>query len=171
VEFLLDRSGRFYFLEVNTRLQVEHAVTELVTGLDLVREQIRIASGETLGYGQADVVIRGHAMECRITAEDPETFLPSPGKVTAYTPPGGLGVRVDSHLFTGYTVPPFYDSLIAKLLAYGRDRAETLARMRRALAEYQIQGIKTTIPFHQRLLDDPRFVAGEASTAFLEQWL
>ncbi len=171
VEFLLDRSGRFYFLEMNTRIQVEHPVTELVTGIDVVREQIRIAAGEPLGYDQADIAIRGHALECRITAEDPETFLPSPGKVTTYVSPGGLGVRVDSHLFAGYTVPPFYDSLIAKLLVHGRDRTEALARMRRALAEYQIQGIKTTIPFHQRLLDDPRFIAGESSTHFLERWL
>jgi len=171
VEFLLDRSGRFYFIEVNARLQVEHPVTETVTGLDLVREQIRIAAGEPLGYTQADVLVRGHAMECRITAEDPATFLPSPGRVTSYIPPGGLGVRVDSHLFAGYTVPPFYDSLIAKVIVSGRDRAEVLARMRRALVECQIEGIKTTIPFHRHLLDDPRFIAGEASTSFLEQWL
>ena len=171
VEFLLDRAGRFYFIEVNARLQVEHPVTELVTGLDLVREQIRIAAGEPLGYGQTDVMIRGHAIECRITAEDPETFLPSPGKVTAYLPPGGPGVRVDSHLYHGYTVPPFYDSLIAKLLVHGRDRAEAVVRMRRALGEFQIEGIKTSIPFHQRLLEDPRFIAGEASTAFLERSL
>ena len=168
VEFILDREGRFYFLEVNTRIQVEHPVTEMVTGVDLVREQIRIAAGEPLGTGQNTVRHAGHAIECRITAEDPETFTPSPGRITAYRPPGGFGVRVDSHAYTGYVVPPHYDSLVAKLIVHGADRAEAIARMRRALGEFLLDGIRTTLPFHARLVTDPRFVAGDYSTAFLE---
>jgi acetyl-CoA carboxylase biotin carboxylase subunit len=169
VEFLLDPAGRFYFLEVNTRIQVEHPVTELVTGLDLVREQIRIAAGEPLPLAQDQVSFRGHALECRITAEDPVTFAPSPGRITAYLPPGGPGVRVDSHCMAGYVVPPYYDSLLAKLCTHGADRAEALARMRRALAEFQLEGLKTTIPFHARLLADVRFAEGRYSTRFLEE--
>ncbi len=168
VEFILDGHGRFYFLEVNTRIQVEHPVTEMVTGVDLVREQIRVAAGEPLGLTQETVRFAGHAIECRITAEDPLTFTPSPGRITAYLPPGGLGMRVDSHCFGGYTVPPHYDSLVAKVIAHGVDRAEAIGRMRRALAEFLLEGIKTTIPFHTRLLADPRFVEGNYSTAFLE---
>jgi acetyl-CoA carboxylase biotin carboxylase subunit len=171
VEFLLDRTGRFYFLEVNTRIQVEHPVTEMVTGVDLVREQIRVAAGEPLGLAQADVVVRGHAIECRVTAEDPVSFVPSPGRLTAYLPPGGPGVRVDGHGMAGYVVPPHYDSLIAKLIVHGADRAEALARMRRALGEFLIEGVRTTIPLHARLLADPRFVAGDYSTTFLEAGL
>jgi acetyl-CoA carboxylase biotin carboxylase subunit len=168
VEFLLDRSGRFYFLEVNTRIQVEHPVTEMVTGVDLVRAQIEIAAGEPLGLRQEDVRFQGHAIECRVAAEDPVTFIPSPGRITAYAAPGGPGVRVDSHCFTGYTVPPYYDSLVAKVITHGADRAQALARMRRAAAEFVVEGIKTTLPLHARLLADPRFVAGEYSTTFLE---
>ena len=171
VEFLVDRSGRFYFLEVNTRIQVEHPVTEMVTGLDLIRTQILVAAGEPLGLRQEDVAFRGHAIECRVTAEDPVSFAPSPGRVTAYVAPGGPGVRVDSHCFAGYTVPPYYDSLVAKVITHGADRGEALARMRRAMAEYIVEGIKTSIPLHARLLADPRFVAGDYSTTFLESGL
>jgi acetyl-CoA carboxylase biotin carboxylase subunit len=171
VEFLLDPSGRFYFLEVNTRIQVEHPVTEAVTGLDLIRAQILVAAGEPLGIRQEDVVLRGHAIECRVTAEDPISFVPSPGRVTAYVAPGGPGVRVDSHCLTGYTVPPHYDSLLAKVITHGSDRGEALARMRRAMAEFVVEGVKTTIPLHARLLADPRFASGEYSTTFLESGL
>jgi acetyl-CoA carboxylase, biotin carboxylase subunit len=171
VEFLLDRNGRFYFLEVNTRIQVEHPVTEMVTGVDLVRAQILIAAGEPLGLRQEDVLFRGHAIECRVTAEDPVSFAPSPGRITAYVAPGGPGVRVDSHCFTGYTVPPHYDSLLAKVITHGADRNEALTRMRRAVAEFIVEGIKTTLPLHARLLVDPRFTAGDYSTTFLESGL
>jgi acetyl-CoA carboxylase biotin carboxylase subunit len=171
VEFLLDRSGHFYFLEVNTRIQVEHPVTEVVTGVDLIRAQILIAAGEPLGFRQEDVAFRGHAIECRVTAEDPVSFTPSPGRITAYVAPGGPGVRVDSHCFAGYSVPPHYDSLVAKVITHGADRAEALARMRRAVAEFLVEGIKTTIPLHARLLADPRFTAGDYSTTFLESGL
>ncbi len=168
VEFILDGEGRFYFLEVNTRIQVEHPVTEMVTGIDLIREQIRIAAGEPLSLAQDAVRFDGHAIECRVTAEDPATFTPSPGRISTYLPPGGFGVRVDSHCFAGYTVPPYYDSLVAKVIAHGATRAEAIARMRRALAEFLLEGIKSTIPFHSRLLSDPRFVEGAYSTTFLE---
>jgi acetyl-CoA carboxylase biotin carboxylase subunit len=171
VEFLLDRSGRFYFLEVNTRIQVEHPVTEMVTGVDLVRAQILIAAGEPLELRQEDVPFRGHAIECRVTAEDPVTFAPSPGRIVAFVAPGGFGVRVDSHCFTGYTVPPHYDSLVAKLITHGADRSEALTRMRRAVAEFIVEGIKTSLPLHARLLADPRFAAGDYSTTFLESGL
>jgi acetyl-CoA carboxylase biotin carboxylase subunit len=171
VEFLVDRSGRFYFIEMNTRIQVEHPVTETITGIDLVREQIRIAAGESLGYKQDAIQFRGHAIECRVNAEDPEHFVPSPGRVTAWVPPGGPGVRVDSHMFAGYTVPPHYDSLIAKIIVHGHDRAEAIARMQRALSETVVEGVKTTIPFHLKLLADPTFLAGEFSLPRLEQSL
>jgi acetyl-CoA carboxylase, biotin carboxylase subunit len=171
VEFLLDRDGRFYFLEVNTRIQVEHPVTEMVTGLDLVRAQILIAAGEPFSLGPEEGLPRGHAIECRVTAEDPVTFAPSPGRITAYVAPGGPGVRVDSHCFTGYTVPPYYDSLVAKVIAHGATRTEAIHRMRRAVAEFVVEGIKTTLPLHARVLADPRFVAGEYSTTFLESAL
>jgi len=161
VEFLVAHDGTFYFIEMNTRIQVEHPVTEMVTGIDLVREQIRIASGEPLGYRQRAIVVRGHAIECRINAEDPEHFIPSPGTVTAWLPPGGYGVRVDSHLMPGAAVPPYYDSLIAKIIVHGRDRAEAIARMQRALSETHVEGVKTTIPYHQKLLADPAFLSGE----------
>jgi acetyl-CoA carboxylase, biotin carboxylase subunit len=171
VEFLLDRQSRFYFLEVNTRIQVEHPVTEMVTGIDLVRAQIQIAAGEPLELRQEDVVFQGHAIECRVTAEDPVTFTPSPGRVTAYASPGGPNVRVDSHCFAGYTVPPYYDSLVAKVIAHGVDRADALARMRRAVSEFVVEGIRTTLPLHARLLADPRVIAGDYSTTFLEAGL
>jgi acetyl-CoA carboxylase biotin carboxylase subunit len=171
VEFLVDRSGRFYFIEMNTRIQVEHPVTELVTGMDLIREQIRIAAGEPLGYKQAAIHFSGHAIECRINAEDPDHFVPSPGRITAWVPPGGPGVRVDSHMMAGYTVPPHYDSLIAKIIVRGRDRAEAIARMHRALSETIVEGVKTTIPYHLKLLADPIFLAGEFTPPRLEQSL
>ncbi|MGH7262978.1 MAG: acetyl-CoA carboxylase biotin carboxylase subunit [Candidatus Rokuibacteriota bacterium] len=168
VEFLVDQEGHFYFIEMNTRIQVEHPVTEMVTGIDLVREQIRIAAGEPLGYKQEAVSSAGHAIECRINAEDSETFTPCPGRVTAWVPPGGPGVRVDSHLLASYTIPAVYDSLIAKIIVHGRDREEAIRRMQRALAETIIEGIKTTIPFHQRLLADPQFLAGGFALPKLE---
>ena len=161
VEFLVDRGGRYYFIEMNTRIQVEHPVTEMVTGVDLVREQIRLAAGESLGYAQSAVQMSGHAIECRVNAEDPETFVPSPGRITAWVPPGGPKVRVDSHMMAGYTVPPHYDSLIAKIIVHGRDRAEAIARMHRALAETIVEGVKTTIPYHLKLLSEPAFLSGE----------
>ena len=165
VEFLLDGEGRYYFIEMNTRIQVEHPVTEMITGIDLVREQIRIAAGEPLGYRQDAIRFEGHAIECRINAEDPETFTPSAGRVTGWVAPGGYGVRVDSHLTAPYAVPPFYDSLLGKIIVHGRDRGEAIARMRRALAETLVQGVKTTIPFHLRLLAHPAFVEGRFTSA------
>jgi acetyl-CoA carboxylase biotin carboxylase subunit len=154
---------------MNTRIQVEHPVTEMVTGIDIVREQIRIASGEALGYRQSAVRFTGHAIECRINAEDPEHFVPSPGRVTTWIAPGGPGVRVDSHLMAGYVVPPHYDSLIAKIIVHANDRGEAIARMHRALSETVVEGVKTTIPYHLKLLADPAFVAGESTLARLEQ--
>ena len=165
VEFLVDAEGAFYFIEMNTRIQVEHPVTEWITGLDLIREQIRIAAGEALGYRQDGVSFDGHAIECRVNAEDPDTFVPSAGRVTAWVPPGGFGVRVDSHLMAGYSVPPFYDSLLGKIIVRGRDRAEAIDRMRRALQETVIEGVKTTIPFHLKTLSDPAFIEGRFTTA------
>ena len=164
VEFLVDGEGRFYFIEMNTRIQVEHPVTEMITGIDLVREQIRVAGGEALGYQQEAVRLDGHAMECRINAEDPETFAPSAGRVTAWVPPGGFGVRVDSHLMAPYAVPPFYDSLLAKIIVRGADRAEAIDRMRRALRETVLEGVKTSIPFHLKVLDDPAFLEGRVGS-------
>ncbi|MGH7362118.1 MAG: acetyl-CoA carboxylase biotin carboxylase subunit [Candidatus Methylomirabilales bacterium] len=169
IEFLLDEDGRFTFMEMNTRIQVEHPVTEEVVGLDLVKLQVRIAAGGHLPYRQEEVVLRGHAIECRVNAEDPEEFLPSPGKITTLRLPGGPGVRVDTHAYAGYTVPPYYDSLLAKLIVRGQDRAEALSRMRRALQEFIIQGVKTTIPFHLRVMDHPDFVKGAVSTNFLDR--
>ena len=171
IEFLVDEAGSFYFLEMNTRIQVEHPVTEMVTGIDLVREQIRIAAGEPLGYDQSAIRINGHAIECRVNAEDPVRFVPSPGTIHTWIPPGGFGVRVDSHCFPSYVVPPNYDSLLAKLIAHGRDRAEAIERMRRALGEFVVDGVKTTIPFHLRLLHDPAFVAGGFALPQLERSL
>ncbi len=167
-EFLFDEDGQFYFMEVNTRVQVEHTVTEEVSGIDLVKEQIRIAMGEKLSFDVNNVKLTGHAMECRINAEDPTTFAPWPGKITAYHEPGGPGVRIDGMIYAGYTVPSQYDSMIAKLITRGRDRAECIARMRRALAEMKIDGIRTNIPFHEKLLADPRFIKGDVHTKFLE---
>ena len=170
LEFLY-QDGQFAFIEMNTRLQVEHPVTEMVCGIDLVREQIRIASGERLGYTQDDIRLSGHAIEARITAEDPDTFMPAPGKVTAFHPPGGLGVRVDSALFAGYTVPPFYDSLVAKLIVSAPTRDQAIARMRRALEEFVVGGIKTTLPLHQRIMEHPEFVAGDYTIHWLERFV
>ena len=170
VEFLY-AGGEFYFIEMNTRLQVEHPVTELVTGIDLVREQIRIATGAPLSFGQDDVRFDGHAIECRITAEDPETFMPSPGKVTTFHQPGGMSVRVDSAVYAGYTVPPTYDSLIAKLIVHGRNRVECMMRLRRALEEFVIDGISTTIPLHQRLVENQDFANGDYDVKWLERLL
>jgi acetyl-CoA carboxylase biotin carboxylase subunit len=165
VEFLVDAQGRFYFIEMNTRIQVEHPVTEMVTGIDLIREQIRIAAGEPLGYRQEDVRFNGHAIECRLNAEDPETFTPSAGRVTGWVPPGGYGVRVDSHLMAPYAVPPFYDSLLGKIIVHAVDRDQAIARMRRAMMETVVEGVKTTIPFHLRLLAHPAFVEGRFTSA------
>jgi len=171
VEFLLDKDRQFYFMEVNTRIQVEHPITEMVTGVDLIKEQIRLAAGQPLSIRQQDVLLTGHSLECRINAEDPEKFTPSPGTITKYSPPGGFGVRVDSAMETGSVVVPYYDSMIAKLITHGRDRQESMARMRRALSEFVIEGIKTTIPLHSRILDDPDFQKGHVSTTFLERFL
>jgi acetyl-CoA carboxylase, biotin carboxylase subunit len=170
IEFLYE-DGKFYFIEMNTRLQVEHPVTEAITGLDLVREQIRIAEGRPLSVKQEDLEFRGHAIECRINAEDPASFAPSPGLVTGYHAPGGMHVRVDSGLYAGYRVPPYYDSMIAKLIVYGRDREGAIRRLKRALEEFVITGVKTTIPLHQKLLDDPEFLKGDYTIKWLEQWL
>lgn len=170
IEFLWE-DGEFYFIEMNTRLQVEHPVTEMITGLDLVREQIRIAEGHPLTLRQEDVQFRGHAIECRINAEDPRTFAPSPGTVKMYHAPGGMHVRVDSGLYQGYKVPPYYDSMIAKLIVYGTTREGALRRLRRALEEFVIEGMKTTIPLHQSLLDDPEFQKGDYTIKWLEEWL
>ncbi len=170
VEFLMD-AGQFYFMEVNTRVQVEHPVTEMVSGIDLIKEQIRIAQGEKLTLRQEDIKLSGHALECRINAEDPKSFAPWPGKITAYHEPGGPGVRIDSMIYTNYTVPSLYDSMIAKVITHGRDRAECLARMRRALNEMKIDGIRTNIEFHLRLLSDDHFCRGDVSTRYLETFL
>jgi acetyl-CoA carboxylase biotin carboxylase subunit len=169
VEFLLDEDGRFYFMEMNTRIQVEHPVTEMVTGMDLVKDQIRVAAGEPLGYRQKDIVVRGASIECRINAEDPVTFAPSPGTIHAFHIPGGPGVRVDTAAHSECVVTPYYDSLIAKLVVHGRDRQEAIARMRRCLNLTVIEGVKTTVPLHLRILDDPDFRAGRYSTRFLER--
>ncbi len=170
-EFLLDEDGSFYFMEMNTRIQVEHPVTEMVTLADIVRNQIRIAEGETLGFNQKDVLIVGHSIECRINAEDPEKFTPSPGKITAFNIPGGPGVRVDTAVYPGYVVPPFYDSMIAKLIVHARTRDLAIARMRRALEMMVVEGIKTTIPLHLQIMNDRRFQAGDFSTKFMEEFV
>lgn len=171
VEFIYDRNGQFYFMEMNTRIQVEHPVTEFITGIDLVKEQIRVAAGEPLSFTQEDVVLNGWSIECRINAENPDkNFMPSPGKIEAYLPPGGMGVRVDSSVYPGYVISPFYDSMIAKLIVWGKTREEAIARMKRALNEFVIEGIDTTIPFHQRVLDHEVFVSGDFNTKFLEEY-
>jgi acetyl-CoA carboxylase biotin carboxylase subunit len=170
VEFLF-QDGEFYFIEMNTRLQVEHPVTEAITRLDLVREQIRVATGAPLGMVQDDIVLRGHAIECRINAENPETFVPCPGKITDYHTPGGLGVRVDSALYSGYTMPPYYDSMVAKLIVAGTSRNECLMRLRRSLEEYVIGGIDTTIPLHQKLIAHPDFIDGNYDINWLERFV
>jgi len=171
VEFLLDAQGNYYFMEMNTRIQVEHPVTEMVTLADIVRNQIRIAEGEPLGYTQDDLLIVGHAIECRINAENPETFAPSPGMISAFNLPGGPGVRVDTFVYSGYQVTPFYDSLIAKVIVHARTRELAIARMKRALEAMVIEGIKTTVPLHQKIMDDPRFRAGDIGTDFMEYFL
>jgi acetyl-CoA carboxylase biotin carboxylase subunit len=170
LEFLY-QDGEFFFIEMNTRLQVEHPVTEMISGVDIVCEQIRIADGAPLGYRQTDITLSGHAIECRINAENPDTFIPSPGRVTDYHTPGGFGVRVDSALYHGYDVPPYYDSLISKLVIHGKNRGECLMRLRRALEEYVINGIKTTIPLHQRLVTAADFIAGEYDVHWLERFV
>jgi acetyl-CoA carboxylase biotin carboxylase subunit len=170
IEFLYE-NGEFFFIEMNTRLQVEHPVTEYITGIDLVREQIRIAAGEPLSCTQDQVQFRGHAIECRINAEDPETFAPSPGTVQGFHAPGGMHVRVDSGLYVGYKVPPYYDSMIAKLIVYGSTRERCIMRLRRALEEFVIEGMKTTIPLHQKLINEPDFLAGNYTIKWLEEWL
>lgn len=172
IEFIFDhRNQKFYFMEMNTRIQVEHPVTEMVTGVDLVKEQILVASGEPLSLKQDEVTWNGWAIECRINAENPEkNFMPSAGKISFYLPPGGIGIRVESAVYPGYSIPPYYDSMIAKLIAYGATRDEAIARMRRALSEYAVEGVHTTIPFHQRLLEHEVFVEGDFNTKFLEKY-
>ena len=170
LEFLY-QDGQFAFIEMNTRLQVEHPVTEMVCGIDLVREQIRIAAGEPLGFSQADVTFTGHAIECRINAEDSETFAPTPGLVTAFHAPGGLGVRVDSALYAGYRVPPYYDSLVAKLIVHAPTRADAINRLRRAIDEFAVLGISTTLPLHRRIVDAPEFLAGNYTIHWLERFV
>ncbi|MGO8677686.1 MAG: acetyl-CoA carboxylase biotin carboxylase subunit [Limisphaerales bacterium] len=172
VEFLVDKDGNFYFLEMNKRIQVEHPITEEVTGIDLVRYQIMLAMGEPLRLSSSDVHVRGHAIECRINAEDPfDDFRPSPGRIEMYYQPGGRGVRVDTHVYAGYTIPPTYDSMMGKLITYGRDRREAMEKMSRALSEYMITGVKTTISFEQAILQDPNFRRGTYSTSFIDQLL
>ena len=172
MEFLYDQDGSFYFMEMNTRIQVEHPVTEEVTGIDLVKEQILVAAGEPMTFTQSDVKLNGHAIECRINAEDYEhSFRPSPGKVTYWYRPGGPGLRVDSHVYAGYSIPPYYDSMIGKLIAHGKDRAEAIRRMEIALEEMIVEGIKTTIPFHRLALSTEKFRKGDLSTRFVEELL
>ncbi len=170
-EFLLDEDGSFYFMEMNTRIQVEHPVTEMVTLADIVRNQIRIAEGEELGYTQDDLLIVGHSIECRINAEDPEKFTPSPGRITAFNIPGGPGVRVDTAVYPGYVVPPYYDSMIAKLIVHARTRKLAIGRMKRALEMMVVEGIKTTIPLHLKIMNDEKFQKGDFSTKFMEEFL
>jgi acetyl-CoA carboxylase, biotin carboxylase subunit len=170
IEFLYE-NGEFYFIEMNTRLQVEHPVTEMITGLDLVQEQIRVANGTTLQYTQKDIVFAGHAIECRINAENPKTFAPSPGRVDAVHFPGGLGVRVDSALYAGYKIPPYYDSLIGKLIVFGKTRAECMMRLKRSMGEFVIEGVETTIPLFQRLLQEPDIIDGNYDIHWLEKYL
>jgi acetyl-CoA carboxylase biotin carboxylase subunit len=169
-EFLYEE-GEFFFIEMNTRIQVEHPVTEMITGVDLVQEQIHVAAGEKLRLRQKDIQLRGHAIECRINAEDPYRFTPSPGKITSYHPPGGPGIRVDSHVYQGYTVPPNYDSMVGKVIAYGASREQAMARMRIALSEMVVEGIQTNIPLHRELLNDTNFMRGGVSIHYLEQKL
>jgi acetyl-CoA carboxylase, biotin carboxylase subunit len=171
VEFLLDGRGEFYFIEMNTRIQVEHPVTETVTGIDLIKEQIRIAAGEPLSFTQEDVIISGHAIECRINAEDPDTFTPSPGRITTFHPPGGPGVRLDTACYAEAVVPPYYDSMIAKLIVRGNTRGEAILRMRRALDSFVVEGIRTNLPLQQRIVSEEDFVRGRISTAFMERFL
>ncbi len=170
IEFLYE-NGEFYFIEMNTRLQVEHPVTEMISGIDLVREQIRVAQGDGLSCTQDQVRLHGHAIECRINAEDPQTFAPSPGLVKNYVAPGGMHVRVDSGLYAGYRVPPYYDSMIGKLIVYGTNRASCIQRLKRALEEFVVEGMKTTVPLHQRIIRDEAFLSGDYTIKWLERWL
>lgn len=171
IEFLLDHDGKWYFMEMNTRVQVEHCVTEMISNIDIVREQILVAAGEKLDFEQKDILLRGHAIECRINAENPEKdFMPCPGKIDGYVAPGGFGVRVDSHSYPGYSIPPYYDSMIGKLICWGRNRNEARRRMYRALKEYVITGVETTIPFHQDIVEDDVFISGNFNTGFIEEY-
>jgi len=170
-EFLMDPEGRFYFMEANTRLQVEHPVTEMVTGIDIVKEQIRVAAGERLSFKQSEVTFTGHSIECRVNAEDPETFVPSPGMIHVFSTPGGPGVRIETFAHSECAISPYYDSMIAKIIVHGRDRQEAIARMRRTLEMTTIEGIKTTIPLHLRIMQDPDFIAGHLSTSFMDRFL
>lgn len=167
IEFILDKKNNVYFMEINTRIQVEHPVTEMTTGIDIIKEQIKLSAGAPLTLKQEDIAISGHSIECRINAEDPDTFIPSPGRISAFIPPGGQGVRVDTAAFSGWVVPSYYDSLIAKLIVHGSDRQEAIARIRRSLKDFIIEGIRTTIPFHLKILDNPDFVSGNFNTHFL----
>ncbi len=170
VEFLLDDDGSFYFMEMNTRIQVEHPITEAVTGIDLVKEQIKIAAGGKVGHKQDDIKFHGSAIECRISAEDPDNdFMPSPGKITLLNLPGGPGVRIDTHIYSGYEISPYYDSMIGKLIVHGRTRTEAIAIARRALDEFVIEPIKTTIPFHKKVMNNPAFISGKFSTDFVDK--
>ncbi|XGB43136.1 MAG: acetyl-CoA carboxylase biotin carboxylase subunit [Nodosilinea sp. LVE1205-7] len=172
VEFLVDTSGNFYFMEMNTRIQVEHPVTEMITGIDLIAAQLRIAQGEKLPFSQADIQFRGHAIECRINAEDPDhNFRPNPGRINGYLAPGGMGVRMDSHVYTDYEIPPYYDSLVGKLIVWGPDRPTAIKRMQRALRECAITGLPTTIPFHQKVLENAKFLSGDVYTNFVAEML
>ncbi|RAI14925.1 MAG: acetyl-CoA carboxylase biotin carboxylase subunit [Candidatus Melainabacteria bacterium] len=171
LEFLLDNDKNWYFMEMNTRIQVEHCVSEMISNVDIVKEQIYVAAGEKLSFTQKDIILRGHAIECRINAENPEkNFIPCPGKIDAYVPPGGFGVRVDSHVYQGYTIPPFYDSMIAKVICWGRDRHEARRRMYRALKEFVITGVETTLPFHQDIVEDEVYMSGKFDTSFIEEY-
>jgi len=170
IEFLMDENNKFYFMEMNTRIQVEHPVTEMVTRIDLVKEQIRVASGMPLSFTQDQIRVEGHSIECRINAEDPEKFTPSPGTITAFNPPGGLGVRVETTAYTQYVIPPYYDSMIAKLIVHAPTRDEAIMRMQRSLDEFIIEGVKTTIPMHKKILSDPDFQKGDISTKFMERY-
>jgi acetyl-CoA carboxylase biotin carboxylase subunit len=170
VEFLLDKFGNFYFMEMNTRIQVEHPVTEMITGIDLIAEQLRVAQGDKLRFTQDEIQLRGHSIECRINAEDPDhNFRPNPGRISGYLPPGGPGVRMDSHVYTDYEIPPYYDSLIGKLIVWGEDRPTAILRMKRALRECAITGVPTTISFHQKILDDEDFRQGLVYTNYVQQ--
>jgi acetyl-CoA carboxylase biotin carboxylase subunit len=169
VEFILDSEGQIYFMEINTRIQVEHPVTEMITDIDIIKEQIKIAAGGPLPFKQQDIKFSGHSIECRVNAEDPEKFIPSPGTVTLFIPPGGQGVRTDTAVYTGWNVPAHYDSLLAKVIVHGRDRSEAIVRMKRALREFVIEGIKTTIPYFLKILDDPDFLSGNVNTNFLDK--
>lgn len=172
IEFLLDTDGKYYFMEMNTRIQVEHCVSEMISNIDLVKEQIRVASGLPLSFKQSEIRLTGHAIECRINAEDPaKDFMPCPGEINGYIVPGGFGVRVDSHSYSGYKIPPYYDSMIAKIICWGRDREEARRRMYRALKEYVITGVKTTIPFHQELIENKTFISGNFNTGFIQEYM